>query len=135
MKALVGQMCAVLACVAVFSLAGAQTTPEGKNKPGEMPREVCRALETYVATVDSVQAQPDADKRAQRYADARAQLQAVLKRYGKESVADDAALYATYVETIVTKDATDSQLTETMDKRLKLRAQLLGMCDSFTATR
>jgi hypothetical protein len=135
MKALISQVLLVLACMGLVSLVGAQTASQGTGASKEMPREACRAVETYVATIDAAQAQLDAAKRTQQYDQAKAQLEPVLKRFGKESVMVDAARYATYVETIVNKDATDAQLTEAMDKRLKLRAQLLGMCDSFTATR
>jgi len=135
MKAFIGQGVAVLACMTIFSLAGAQTSPEGKSAAGGLPREACRALETYVAAVDAVKAQPDPAKRAERYGEAKTQLESVMKSFGKASVVEEAVLYATYTEVIVTKDATDAQLSDTMEKRLKMRAHLLGMCDDFTTTR
>ena len=136
MKKLVMCAVAVMACMGIFSIAGAQTSPEkAKTAQDSLPREACQALETYIANIDAAQAQRDPSRLAERYDAAKAQLEPILKRYNKTSVLDQAYLYATYTEQVVTKDATDALLGEAMEKRLKLRAALLESCADYTATR
>jgi hypothetical protein len=136
MRTLVICASAVIVCLGMLSVVEAQTLPEKAKTAQEiLPREACQALETYIANIDAAQSQPDASKRAQRYDAAKAQLEPTLKRYGKTSVLDQAYLYATYTEQVVTKDATDAQLPDAMEKRLNVRAGLLGSCADYTATR
>lgn len=136
MKTSVLSAVAVLVCMALLSVVGGQTPSEkGKASQDSLPREACQALETYIASIDAAKSQPDPSKRAQRYDEAKAQLEPVLKRSGKTSVLEQAYLYASYTEEIVTSDAADAQLGERMDQRLRLRASLLGMCENYTATR
>jgi len=127
---------AVFVCVALVSFVAAQTPPEkGKASQDSLPREACQALESYIANIDVAKSQADPSKRAQLYQEARAQLEPVLKRYGRTAVLEQAYLYADYTEQVVTRDATDPLLNEAMEKRLKLRAGLLASCADFTATR
>jgi hypothetical protein len=136
MKVLAIRTMVVVACLGMLSLVEAQTPP-GTGKPISegLPRPVCKAMEAYLAAIDVAKSDVDRGRRQQKYDKARAELEAVLKPYGKEALLTEALQYALYSEAAVSRDATDPQLNEIIEKRVKLRADLLELCTGYTISR
>ncbi len=136
MKTLAVCLAVWLTCMTVTSLSCAQApSGSGKAAAGTPPREVCQAIESYLSKIDSAKAQVDATKRADTYAEANAELGSVLKKNNRTPLFAEATQYATYAEQIHTRDATDPELPDLIDKRLKVRAALLDLCAGYTITR
>jgi len=117
-------------------LVGAQTPP-GTGRPisESLPRPACKAMEAYLAAIDVAKSDVDRVRRQQKYDKARAELEAVLKPYGKEALLTEALQYALYSEAAVSRDATDPQFNQIIEKKLKLRAGLLELCTEYTISR
>jgi len=125
-----------LTSMAMASLSCAHAPAGSAKASGNAPpREVCQAIESYIGKIDAAKAQADASKRAETYAEANAALESVLKKYNRTALYPEATKYATYAEQIHTRDATDPELPELIDKRLKVRAALLELCEGYTITR
>ena len=123
-------------CLGIFSVAGAQAQQSGAKPASSAPtREVCRAIEAYVAKVDSAKSMSDPSKRADQYAEAKRNLETVLKRNNQTSMLAMASDYVPYTEQVVTAEATNPKLNEYLEKRSKLREALLDMCSGYTTTR
>jgi len=126
----------VVICLGVFSISGAQAQKSGgKTASSPPPREVCRAIEAYVAKVDTAKSVSDPSKRAEQYAEAKQDLETVLKRNDRTSLLATAADYVPFTEQVVTTEATNPKLNEYLEKRSKLRETLLDMCSDYTVTR
>ncbi len=123
-------------CMAVHTTAWAQAS-SGRGKPSTdaPPREVCQAIEAYIGNIDAAKSKADPSKRAETYAEANRALESVLQKYNRTSLLAEATQYATYAEQVLLRDATDPQLPELLDKRLKVRAGLLELCAGYTITR
>lgn len=123
-------------CVGIFSISGAQAQKNAGKPASSVPsREVCRAIETYVAKVDSAKSMSDPSKRADQYAEAKQDLETVLKRNNQTSLLAMAYDYVPYTEQVVTTEATNPKLNEYLEKRSKLREALLETCSGYTTTR
>lgn len=109
----------IFCAIAAVSFAGS---------PGSPPPDVCKAAQDYVSMVDSARSLLDPEKRRELYKEAGAKAAATMKTHNEDSLVLDCATYAGYVEGIITKDATDPTLPDLMDKRVKLREKLLGLC-------
>lgn len=126
----------VVICLGVFSLADAQAQQSGgKTASSAPPREVCRAIEAYVAKVDTAKSISDPSKRAEQYSEAKQDLETVLKRSNQTSLLGKALDYVPYTEQVVTAEATNPKLNEYLEKRSKLREALLEICSGYTITR
>jgi hypothetical protein len=90
--------------------------------------ELCKALQDYVSQVDAARSVSDTGKRKDMYREAQSKAAEKLKRLKAESLLEDCANYSVYVESIVVKDATDPALPGLIEKRVKLREKLLGLC-------
>jgi len=120
----------------VLSISGAQTSKGGVNPiSSSPPREACRAIEAYVATVDTAKSISDPSKRANQYAEAKQNLEKVLKRNNQDTLLAMASDYVPYTEQVVTAEATNPKLSEYLEQRSKLRETLLEMCSGYTITR
>ena len=99
MKVLAIRTMVVVAFLGTLSLVGAQTPP-GTGKPisESLPRPICKAMEAYLAAIDVAKSDVDPVRRQQKYDKARAELEAVLKLYGKEALLTEALQYALYSE-------------------------------------
>ena len=129
MKTFGTYLAGVLTCLALVSIVVAQGPQgSGKRSSDSLPQPVCAALAAYVASVDAAKAQPDKTKRAEQYSEAKAALEGVLKRYDRSSLFAEAAPYADYMEEVVSREVTDLRLPEFVEKRLKTRDYLLGLC-------
>jgi len=123
-------------CLGVFSLSSAQAQQSGgKPVSSAPPREVCRAIEAYVAKVDSAKSISDKTKRAEQYAEAKQDLETVLKKHNQTALLGKALDYAPFTEQVVTAEATNPKLNEYLEKRSKLREALLEICSGYTTTR
>ncbi len=132
-------LCLILGmiCMVMVSFAGAQERA-GKARPSSkgLPPEVCKAIEQYVAKIDSARAVKDMAARTRKYGEAALELAAVLNpRSDKDALLTLAADYVTYTERVVAGDAKDANLDELLEKRLNTRTKLLEMCSSYTTTR
>lgn len=136
MKALAISTMLVIAFLGMLSLVDAQT-PSGTGKPitESLPRPVCKALEAYLAAIDVARSDKDRVRRQEKYDKAQGELEAVLKLHGKQALLTEALKYAEYSEAAVNKDATDRQFNEIIEKRLRLRADLLQLCTEYTISR
>jgi hypothetical protein len=131
-------LCLILGiiCLGVFSIAGAQAQQSGgKPVSSAPPREACRAIEAYVAKVDSAKSMSDPSKRADQYAEAKQDLETVLKKHNQTELLGTALDYVPYTEQVVTAEATNPKLNEYLEKRSKLREALLEICSGYTTTR
>jgi hypothetical protein len=131
-------LCLVLGviCLGVFSLTGAHAQQSGaKPASSAPPREACRAIEAYVAKVDTAKSISDASKRAALYAEAKQDLETVLKKHNQTELLGKALDYVPYTEQVVTAEATNPKLSEYLEKRSKLRETLLEICSDYTTSR
>jgi len=136
MKALLLSLMVVLTCLGMISAAGAQSSAgSGKSTAGSPPPQVCQAIETYVAKIDSAKSKSEPSQRATAYAAAKSELETVLKRYNQTSLFEVASDYAAITEQVVTSDSSTPNLDGLLDKRLTLRASLLEICSSYTISR
>ena len=120
----------------VLSISGAQTSKGGVNPiSSSPPREACRAIEAYVAMVDTAKSISDPSKRANQYAEAKQNLEKVLKRNNQDTLLAMASDYVPYTEQVVTAEATNPKLNEYLEQRSKLRETLLEICSGYTITR
>ena len=123
-------------CAAIVSFAGAQqSTRKGKSTSRGLPAEVCKALEQYVAKVDSARSMNEKASRDVKYKQAQEELAAVLKKYGKSALLSEASDYARYTELVVSVDAKDANMDQLIDQRLKKRTSLLEMCSTYSTRR
>lgn len=97
-----------------------------------LPPELCRAMQTYIAQVDSAQGIVNKSERDAKYAAAKESIKAALSKFGKDSLFVQAASYADQTETVVNTDPTNSNLPDLLDKRLRIRAGLLELCGRLT---
>ncbi len=120
-----------------FSNLGAQTQKTGTKSDvtSPPPREACRAIEAYVAKIDTAKSISDLSKRGELYQNAKQELDKVLKQYKQSTLATLASDYVTYTEQVATAEATNPKLNEYLEKRSKLRASLLEMCSGYTISR
>ncbi len=126
----------VVICLGVFSVSGAQAQQKaGKPASSAPPREVCRAIEAYVAKVDTAKSMSDPSKRAEQYAQAKQDLETVLKKHNQAELLNKALDYVPYTEQVATTEATNPKLNEYLEKRSKLRETLLEICSGYTTTR
>ena len=126
----------VVICLGMFSIAAAQAQKSGaKSASSAPPREVCRAIEAYVAKVDTAKSISDPSKRAEQYAGAQQDLETVLKKHNQTELLGKALDYVPFTEQVVTTEATNPKLNEYLEKRSKLRETLLEICSGYTNTR
>jgi len=126
----------LLGCFAVLPIAWGQTGPDGGKAPAQSPsREVCRALESYVAKIDSAKSISEPSERAKKYAEAKDPLEQALKQANLASKLDDVVAYASYTEAVASKDATDPELGAALERRSKMREHILQLCMGYTITR
>ncbi|MGB6064814.1 MAG: hypothetical protein WBG50_08390 [Desulfomonilaceae bacterium] len=131
-------LCLILGifCAAIVSFAGAQqSTGKGKSTSKALPAEVCKAIEKYVAKVDSARSMNDKSSREKKYNQAQEDLAKVLTKYGKSALLSEASKYVLYTELVVGGDAKDVNLDQLIDQRLKKRTSLLEMCSPYTTKR
>ncbi len=131
-------LCLILGifCTATVSLAGAQqSTGKAKSASKGLPTEVCKAIEQFVAQIDSARSITEKSSREKKYNQAQEQLAAVLTKYGKSAMLSEASQYVLYTELVVSGDAKDANLDQLIDQRLKKRTSLLEMCSTYTTTR
>jgi len=128
---LLGSMCLVPAAPVVSQELAESESPS----PGSLPQEVCAALEAYFAKVNSARSMADQAQRQEKYNEAKAELERLLRKHGSTALLTQASLYASYSEQVVTSDAADPKLPELLDKRLKVRMTLLESCPGYAATR
>lgn len=126
----------LLGCLAVVSVAGGQAGPDrGKGSAQAPSRDVCQALESYVAKIDTAKSINEASERAKKYAEAQSQLEQVLKKANQASILEDVVAYASYTEAVAIKDATDPGLGAALERRSKMREYILQLCMGYTITR
>ncbi len=131
-------LCLILGviCFCVFFVSGVHAQQKaGKPASSAPPREVCRAIEAYVAKVDTAKSISDASKRAEQYAQAKQELETVLKKHNQTELLGKALDYVPYTEQVATTEATNPKLNEYLEKRSKLRETLLETCSGYTITR
>jgi len=122
--------------LSISAISEAQT-PQAAGKPisTSPPREACQAIEAYVAKVDTAKSISDSAKRAEHYAQARQDLEKVLKRLNQDTLLAMASDYVPYTDQVATAEATDPKLSEYLEKRSKLREKLLEICSGYTISR
>lgn len=126
----------LVGCLAVLSVAGGQSGPDGGKAPAQSPSpEVCQALESYVAKIDAAKSINEPSERSKKYAEAEAPLEKVLKKANQASLLADVVLYASYTEAVASKDATDPELGAALERRSKMREYLLQLCMGYTISR
>ena len=120
-----------------MSVISAAQTRQAGGKPisSSLPREACRAIEAYVAKVDIAKSMSDPSKRAEHYAEAKQDLEKVLKPLNQEALLAMASDYVQYSEQVVKTEATNPKLSEYLEKRSKLREKLLEICSGYTISR
>jgi hypothetical protein len=131
-------LCLILGviCLGMFSIAGVEAQQGGaKSVSSAPPREVCRAIEEYVAKVDSAKSMSDPSKRAKQYEEAKQDLETVLKKHNQTELLGKALDYVPFTEQVATAEATNPKLNEYLEKRSKLRETLLEICSGYTITR
>jgi hypothetical protein len=122
-------------CLAVASMGVAQQTGGAGKEPGSLPDEVCKAIEQYIAGIDSARTARDKAERDGKYAAAQQALAPVLTRSGKASLLAEITMYAQQSELVAAADPTDANFEKLVAQRLSTRSKLLGWCSSFTPTR
>ncbi len=131
-------LCLILGviCLGMLSFAGVHAQQKaGKPSSGAPPRDVCRAIEAYVAKVDTAKSISDPSKRAEQYSQAKQDLETVLKKHNQTELLGKALDYVPYTEQVVMAEAKNPKLTEYLEKRSKLRETLLEICSGYTTTR
>jgi hypothetical protein len=131
-------LCLILGviCIGAFSIASAQAQKSAnKAASSAPPREVCRAIEAYVAKVDAAKSMSDPSARAKQYEAAKQDLETVLKKRNQTELLGKALDYVPFTEQVVTTEATNPKLNEYLAKRSKLREALLEICSDYTTTR
>jgi hypothetical protein len=114
--------------IGLFLLAFLTISCELFAQPRSIPDPICKSIEDYVALVDSAKSISDSKSRHQMYASARSQLDSVLKGPNYEKLLKEALEYTSLTEAVVTKDATDPQLTTALSNRSQRREYLLQIC-------
>lgn len=136
MKRLVQWLMLGTICLAIVSFAVAQGgTGKAKSNSKQLPAEVCKAIEQFIAQIDSARSVKEKAAREAKFAKAQDELAMVLKRNDKLALLSEASAYIRYTELVVSGDAKDANLDELLQKRLETRSGLLGLCTSYTTTR
>lgn len=128
---LVGTICAGLPMIAQAQ----QGSGGAKSSSAQLPAEVCKAMERYVAQIDAARSLKEKTLREEKYREGLEGLTAVLKPRGETSLLAQAEEYARLCEAVVTADSTNPKLDEMVNKRLMTRSQLLQRCEDYTSTR
>jgi len=112
-----------------------QSGAAGKAPASKLPDEVCKAIEQYVAGIDSARTVRDKAEREEKYAAAQKALVPVLSRFGKTYLLEEITVYAQHCEEVATADPTDAKFEKLVAQRLGTRSKLLEWCSSYTPTR
>jgi len=136
MKRLAIWMMAWAICLGVGPITEAQQSGGAEKASSRaLPAQECKAIEQYIAKIDSARSIKEKAQREEKYAGAQAELKAALKGRDDAALLDQASEYAKATELVASTDPTESKLSEILDKRLKLRSALLDRCEDYTATR
>jgi hypothetical protein len=101
----------------------------------KLSAEVCRAIEHFIAQIDSARGFRDKAVREEKYASAQKSLAEVLKRHDNLALLSVASEYARYTELVASGDPKDAKLDELLENRLKSRTALLELCTDYVSRR
>ncbi len=93
-----------------------------------LPPAVCKAIQSFVAEMDTAKSLGDKSRRADAYAQAKANLKAALGGHGEASVFDQATTFAFWTERVADADPSASNFGDLVQNRLQARADLLARC-------
>lgn len=100
-----------------------------------VPADVCKAIEQYVARVNTIGTLSDKSARQEYYSKALSDLEPVIKRYKMDRLLPLATEFSQYTELVAVTDPVDAKFGEVTDKRLKSRAALQNICMPYTTAR
>jgi hypothetical protein len=107
----------------------------GGLESSTVPADVCKAIEQYVARVNTIGALSDKAERQGYYSKALSDLEPVIRRYKMDPLLPMAKEFAEATELVTVTDPVDGKFGELTDKRLKSRAALQNLCMPYTTAR